>query len=225
MRLLLARILSAMTIAGVVICGPALASATPGAGWSAPGLPTITRSAAGLQVVGLPVVGPPPPVPERVAGQLHDLEEPRGEYRWPLDGQPHVVRRFDPPDNPYGRGHRGVDLAAAPGAVVRSAGAGVVAYAGSVAGRGVVSIDHPNGLRTTYEPLTPQVRAGQVVAAGAPLGSLDAGHPGCRAAACLHWGLRDGKVYLDPLSLLGLGQVRLLPLEVGDRARAMSRSL
>src|SRR5215207_4222054 len=103
MWLLLARILSAVPIAGVVICGPALASATPGTGRSAPGLPTITRSAAGLRVVGLPVVGSSP----------RDLEEPRGDYRWPLDGQPLVVHRFDPPDTPYGRGHRGVDLTAA----------------------------------------------------------------------------------------------------------------
>jgi murein DD-endopeptidase MepM/ murein hydrolase activator NlpD len=217
MWLLLARILSAVALAGVVACGPALASATPGAGQSAAGLPTITRSAAGLRVVGLPVVGPLVDVgPAEVRSH--------GEYRWPLDGRPLVVRRFDPPDTPYGRGHRGVDLAAAPGAVVRNAGAGVVAYAGSVAGRGVVSVDHANGLRTTYEPVTPGVRAGQVVTVGAPLGVLGAGHAGCPVAACLHWGLRDGKVYLDPLSLLGLGRVRLLPLEGSDRRRAASRS-
>jgi hypothetical protein len=30
-------------------------------------------------------------------------------------------------------------------------------------------------------------------------------------AACLHWGLRSGALYLDPLILLGLGPVRLLP--------------
>jgi murein DD-endopeptidase MepM/ murein hydrolase activator NlpD len=218
MWLLLARILSAAALAGVVICGPALASATPGAGRSAPGLPTITRSASGLRVVGLPVVGPLVDVGPTTQ------ERSRGEYRWPLDGQPQVVRRFDLPDTPYGRGHRGVDLAAAPGATVRSAGTGVVAYAGSVAGRGVVSVDHANGLRTTYEPVTPRVRAGQVVTAGAPLGVLGTGHPGCLVAACLHWGLRDGKVYLDPLSLLGLGRVRLLPLDGGDRGRAASRS-
>jgi hypothetical protein len=40
---------------------------------------------------------------------------------------------------------------------------------------------------------------------------VDAGHPGCPAAACLHWGLRRGEVYLDPMLLLGF-RVRLLPL-------------
>jgi murein DD-endopeptidase MepM/ murein hydrolase activator NlpD len=132
-------------------------------------------------------------------------------YVWPVDA-PHVVRRFDPPPRPWLTGHRGVDLAASPGSVVRAAGAGTVAYAGVVAGRGVVSVAHPGGLRTTYEPVTPSVRAGDPVTAGAQLGLLDAGHPGCLATACLHWGLRRGDDYLDPLALLGVGRVRLLPL-------------
>src|SRR5919197_310451 len=68
------------------------------------------------------------------------------------------------------------------------------------------------GLRTTYEPVTPLVRAGQRVRAGDPIGQLVAGHPGCPVAACLHWGLRRGTTYLDPLALLGYARVRLLPL-------------
>jgi murein DD-endopeptidase MepM/ murein hydrolase activator NlpD len=133
-------------------------------------------------------------------------------FGWPLDGQPAVVRRFDPPPQPWLPGHRGVDLAAAPGAAVRSAGPGTVAFAGMVAGRGVVSVDHPNGLRTTYEPVEPSVAAGSAVAAGTPIGVLAAGHAGCPVDACLHWGLRRGEQYLDPLLLLGFGRVRLLPL-------------
>jgi murein DD-endopeptidase MepM/ murein hydrolase activator NlpD len=86
-------------------------------------------------------------------------------------------------------------------------------FAGSVAGRGVVSVQHASGLRTTYEPVEPFVVAGAAVAAGAPIGALVAGHAGCPAPACLHWGLRRGDVYLDPLMLLGLGRVRLLPLD------------
>jgi hypothetical protein len=35
---------------------------------------------------------------------------------------------------------------------------------------------------------------------------------GCPVAACLHWGLRRGEVYLDPLSLLAPPEVRLLPM-------------
>jgi murein DD-endopeptidase MepM/ murein hydrolase activator NlpD len=165
-----------------------------------------------------PPVGLAPPVgfaapvglapPAGLAG--HAL--PGGGFRWPLDGAPLVVRPFDPPAQPWLAGHRGVDLAATPGATVRAAGAGQVRFAGWIAGRGVVSVDHANGLRTTYEPVEPGVRAGDRVSAGSPIGRLAPGHPGCTVAACLHWGLRRGDVYLDPLILLGLGQVRLLPL-------------
>jgi murein DD-endopeptidase MepM/ murein hydrolase activator NlpD len=131
-------------------------------------------------------------------------------FGWPL-APPSVVRRFDPPPQPWLAGHRGVDLAAPSGAVVRAAGAGTVIFAGQVAGRGVLSVVHAGGLRTTYEPVTATVVVGEVVTTGAPLGTLDAGHPGCPVAACLHWGLRRGDLYLDPLALLGLGRVRLLP--------------
>ena len=102
-------------------------------------------------------------------------------FRWPLDGVPRPVRRFDPPPRPWLPGHRGVDLAAAPGATVRAAGAGTVLFAGLVAGRPVVTVGHADGLRTTHEPVSPAVRPGETLAAGAPLGTLLAGHPGCPA--------------------------------------------
>jgi murein DD-endopeptidase MepM/ murein hydrolase activator NlpD len=142
------------------------------------------------------------------AGQQWRRVAPAVSYRWPLDGRPTVVRPFQPPPQPWLPGHRGVDLGAPPGATVRSAGPGVVAFAGMVAGRPVVSVEHPGGLRTTYEPVQPLVRAGQTVEAGTALGTLLAGHNGA-----LHWGLRRGPVYLDPLSLLGLARVRLLPAD------------
>jgi len=132
-------------------------------------------------------------------------------WTWPLAGEPTVSRPFQPPPAPYAAGHRGVDLSGVAGQPVRAAGAGVVAFAGMVAGRPVVSVEHPDGLRTTYEPVQPGVAAGQVVARGSPLGTLVAGHAGCSGEACLHWGLRRGEVYLDPLSLLRPPRVRLLP--------------
>ena len=145
--------------------------------------------------------GPVPRAPVPVAG-----------FGWPLGGTPKVVRRFDPPPQPWLAGHRGVDLAGEPGAPVLAAGAGTVVFAGMLAGRGVVSIDHVNGLRTTYEPVLASITAGAAVGRGSRIGALEPGHPDCREAACLHWGLRRGEVYLDPLTLLGSGRVRLLPL-------------
>jgi murein DD-endopeptidase MepM/ murein hydrolase activator NlpD len=128
-----------------------------------------------------------------------------------MDGPVTVLRPFEPPTTPYGPGHRGVDLAASAGTTVRAAGSGTVSFAGELAGRGVVAVTHGE-LRTTYEPLTILVRAGQQVAAGTPLGLLDAGHAGCAPVVCLHWGLIRGRDYLSPLTLLLPEPPRLLPL-------------
>ncbi|MCZ2806809.1 M23 family metallopeptidase [Modestobacter sp. VKM Ac-2983] len=136
---------------------------------------------------------------------------PAALWTWPLPGAPTVSRPFDAPATPYAAGHRGVDLAGRVDGQVLAAGDGVVAFAGMVAGRPVVSVDHTDGLRTTYEPVTPGVAAGQPVARGSPLGVLVAGHAGCPVDACLHWGLRRGETYLDPLLLLRPPRVRLLP--------------
>jgi murein DD-endopeptidase MepM/ murein hydrolase activator NlpD len=157
------------------------------------------------------------------AGDGPAAARPQSPYRAPLDGNLRVVRRFDPPAQPWLAGHRGVDLAALPGAVVRSAGDGDILYAGRIAGRGVVSIGHAGGLRTTYEPVVPTVARGDHVGAGDPIGILEAGHAGCPVAACLHWGLRRGDTYLDPLLLIGWGRMRLLPLS-GTAVSSASRA-
>ncbi|MFG3115755.1 murein hydrolase activator EnvC family protein [Streptomyces sp. NPDC048197] len=147
-----------------------------------------------------------------------------GERAWPVAGpegiRPTVLRGWEPPPAPWAAGHRGVDLAASVGTTVRAAAPGQVAYAGTVAGRGVLTIEVSRSgrppLRTTYEPVRATVRKGQRVAAGQPVAVLQRGPFHCRAP-CLHWGLRRGKTYLDPLSLLppsmrGGGPSRLLPV-------------
>jgi murein DD-endopeptidase MepM/ murein hydrolase activator NlpD len=133
-------------------------------------------------------------------------------WRWPLDPPVAVVEEFSAPAGPFAPGHRGVDLGGQVGDPVLSAGPGVVAFAGVVAGRGVVSVDHPGGLRTSYEPVRATVARGDQVGAGDVLGRLEAVASHCPPAACLHWGLRRGDTYLDPRSLLGAVRVRLLPV-------------
>ena len=130
---------------------------------------------------------------------------------WPLQPRPPVLRAFDPPSDPWGAGHRGVDLAGRVGERVRTALAGRVTFAGAIAGRGVVVVDH-GSTRTTYEPVTATVRVGDVLARGQPVGTLTLAGSHCLPAACLHWGWIRGETYLDPLLLVGGAPVRLLPL-------------
>src|SRR5690606_11579067 len=134
---------------------------------------------------------------------------PVGPPNGPLD----VVSGFDPPADPWGPGHRGVDLAAPAGAEVRAPGPGRITYAGLVAGRGVLVVDH-GPLQSTYEPVTASVANGDVVRAGDPIGTLAAAGSHCAPATCLHWGARSNARYIDPLSLVAAapGTVRLLPL-------------
>lgn len=126
-----------------------------------------------------------------------------------------VVRGFDPPAQDWLPGHRGVDLAAPVGSRVRAAASGRVSVAQVIAGRGVVTIVHGEA-RTTYEPVRASVRVGQRVDAGDVIGTVQAGH--C-AAGCLHFGLKRGDEYLDPL---GGSDVRLLPGSAVALARRLA---
>lgn len=116
----------------------------------------------------------------------------------PVDGP--LVRAFEQPPHAYGPGHRGADLAAAGGSAIRAARAGRVHWAGSVAGRGWVTLDHGWGLRTTYGVVQPSVSAGQRVRAGEHVGVLRAGR------THLDWGAyvvqTHGRHYIDPMLLL-----------------------
>jgi murein DD-endopeptidase MepM/ murein hydrolase activator NlpD len=140
--------------------------------------------------------------------------------QWPLRPPPAVVRGFDAPAQDWHPGHRGVDLAGAAGQPVYAAGTATVVFAGSLAGRPVVSLAHPGGLHTSYEPVRASVRVGQPVTAATVIGELVAGHPGCPApragGACLHWGAMwgpaSGARYVDPLGLLESTPIRLKPL-------------
>ena len=129
--------------------------------------------------------------------------------QWPVTPVT-VIRPFEPHEQ-FGPGHRGVDLAAAPGQSVRSALAGQITFSGEVAGRPVVVIEHEGELRTTYLPVASTVAAGTYVAAGQPIGSVAVGMH-CPLSTCLHWGARRDGVYLDPLTLVE-HEIVLLPLD------------
>ncbi len=195
------------------------------AGARAGAVPVLALALALVSVVALGGLAPAPagalPVgalPAGAASVTRSLAAEPGPGRgrvWPVGGRSGLLRRFDPPASRWAAGHRGVDLAAAPGTVVRAAAPGVVTFAGQVAGRPVVVVTHPGSgtppLRTTYLPVAGSTPVGTGVAAGDPIGTVTAESGHC-PVDCLHWGLLRGDRYLDPLALLGSGRARLLPL-------------
>jgi murein DD-endopeptidase MepM/ murein hydrolase activator NlpD len=151
----------------------------------------------------LPLAAPPPPPTPS--------PPPHAAASWPLQPRPEVVRGFELPAKPWLPGHRGVDLAGRPGQPVLAATSGTITYAGALAGRGVVTIT-TGPRRTTYEPVVPAVSVGATVRTGTVIGRLSAAGSHCLPRSCLHWGLLQGKQYLNPLTLLPNRPVRLLPL-------------
>ena len=130
-------------------------------------------------------------------------------WAWPLVPA-RVVSQYDPPALDWSAGHRGIDLAAGPGASVRAVAAGTVAFAGSVAGVGTVSIEHGT-VRSTYQPVRSTLRVGDEVWAGAVIGTV-AGQLAHCPDTCVHLGARTTTGYLDPMALLGRPRIVLKPM-------------
>ena len=129
-------------------------------------------------------------------------------FDWPSGSEVPVIRGFDNPEQAWKPGHRGVDLAMSEGQDVLAAGSGVVIYAGRINDRSVISLEHANGLRTTYEPVDPSVSKGDHVDTGDVIGTLVLGHLG--PLPVLHWGAKfPGDVYIDPLGLIEPVEIRL----------------
>ncbi|HEU4850221.1 MAG TPA: M23 family metallopeptidase [Terrimesophilobacter sp.] len=119
---------------------------------------------------------------------------------WPLDPPHTVARPFIAPATPYSSGHRGIDLHGAVGSAVYAPAGGVVHFSGFVVDRPVISIRHPGGLVSSFEPVISKLVAGTVVHRGDTIGALQSGHCG---APCLHFGVRLHGEYVSPLGYLG----------------------
>jgi murein DD-endopeptidase MepM/ murein hydrolase activator NlpD len=137
-----------------------------------------------------------------------------GTWQWPVLGP--VIGAFEPPETPFGAGHRGIDIAAPLGTLVVAPDAGVVAFAGKVGGELFVTLDHGAGVTSTYSWISAAlVRKGDAVARGATIARTGRGHPGA-ATPHLHFGVRRDGAYLDPMAFLApvsvSGFIRLAPL-------------
>lgn len=177
------RVLIALALAVVIVLTAAApAGAAPGASLAAaPGASGIAPGAAGA-------------APDPGSSTIETVER----WRWPV-APVRIVRPFVAPAHRYAPGHRGIDLQGAP--VVVAPASGIVAFAGVVVDRPLVTIAHPGGLVTTLEPVVTPLRPGTPVVPGMPIGVLAVG--GHAAAGTLHFGVRLHGEYINPMLLLG----------------------
>lgn len=178
---------------------------------------------ASLMAIGISVpVAVPAAVPERsVRPPPATPDPPPVPPLWmPVAGA--VVRGFDTRAGPYGPGHRGIDIAASVGDLVRSPTAGRVAFAGRVAGTSWVSLLVAPGALVTLGPLVvdPATTADRV-RLRTPVGRVAPGHSippvglagSGRGGATLHLSVRVDGIYVDPLDyLVDRPRPRLAPL-------------
>ncbi|MCH6470977.1 M23 family metallopeptidase [Sinomonas terrae] len=162
-------------------------------------VPVLAVALLGVPVLGVPLLGYAAQHPA-VPVALVEPAPARG-WLWPLEPRPAVVRAFDPPARPWLSGHRGVDLSAAPGQGLFAPHDGVVAFAGWVVDRPVLTLDHGDGLRSSFEPAETDLDVGAQVSAGQQIGRIAVVPLHCEGA-CLHWGVRKDDEYISPLSLV-----------------------
>ncbi len=182
--------------------------------------PVTTRPRAVALVLSALLLALAPAASATTGGRGEVTSAASADWVPPLDRAPDalgVLAPFDPPLQSWLPGHRGVDLAATAGEPVLAPAPGVVTFAGPVAGRDVVVVTHDDGLRTSLEPVTGTVPRGTRVAPEDVVGTVQGSDGGAVAShcagGCVHWGVRRGERYVDPLALLGeRPPIVLLPL-------------
>ncbi len=149
--------------------------------------------------------------PSRLGPLAGDRSAP---WAWPISGADVLVKPFDAPAQRWLPGHRGVDVAGFEGSPVLAVADGIVSYSGVINSVGILSVQHSNGLLSTYQPVSDRPPAGTAVSQGEHVGTLASQGSHCWPLNCLHLGARRGTTYLDPMLLLQAWEVSLLPTGV-----------
>jgi hypothetical protein len=120
-------------------------------------------------------------------------------FDWPvLDAR--VAREFLLPEQIWLAGHRGVDLLVQEAESLLSPEDAVITFAGSVAGKNVVSLQSEHWLHS-FEPAVTEYAVGETVSRSSAFAIAQGVSDHCEST-CVHWGVRDvQKIYRDPAIL------------------------
>lgn len=188
------------------------AAAKPGRGWR-PFLLAALFAAGVVAPATAPVAAPGAVAGRHSSWAPVEPRSPRVPALWmPVTGP--LVRGFDARAGSFGPGHRGIDIAAPVGELVRAPAAGRVVFAGPVAGVNWVTLVVAPGVLVTLGPVLDPVVTATRVRSKAPVGRVGPGHAATPAApAALHLSVRVDGVYVDPLVyLVDRPRPRLVPL-------------
>lgn len=144
----------------------------------------------------------PRPAPTVASAPTARPKPPSSGWRWPLLGP--ITQRFGESLTQYGV-HEGLDINGETGDPVQAARGGRVVVAGSYdqCGGLQVHIDHGDGLASWYRHLSRiEAAKGTRVEAGTVIGRV--GDTGCSLGSHLHFGIRKGSTFVDPLDYLPL---------------------
>lgn len=126
------------------------------------------------------------------------FEARKGQLPWPAEGR--LARPFGEYTHPalqVKMNNAGVDIEIPSGTALTAAADGEVMYAGEIPGMGeAVILDHGGDYLTVYGNLHPRVKKNDWVAAGQPLGNVNANNAG---QAVYHFELRKGNDPLNPI--------------------------
>ena len=174
-------------------------------------------------------------------GPLQIMHTSARSWISPISGKPHVIHAFIKPSQRWSAGHRGVDLEVTEQDQVRAPAPGTIVFSGTVVDRQVVVIEHPNGYRSSFEPVTDPLPVGTHVQAGQVIARVDAhpAKPRC-STICLYWsdnlsrlnvstdwqrigdqknGSGKNAEYINPMLLLGPAEPTiLLPVDESFKA-------
>lgn len=143
----------------------------------------------------------PPTAPSARASSSSSDGAAHPLWRWPLDAPRSVATPYRAPAHAFGAGHRGIDLASAQGVIVRAPADGAIAFRGTVVDRPLITIAHPGGYVSTFEPVSSTLAPGDLVSAGDEIGTVAAG--GHTMLGALHLGVRLDGAYINPMLLFG----------------------
>lgn len=175
-------------------------------------IPILRKILSGLYVIALAAVLSIPSTSSQAASKEAQPSDSGSSdcsqlMTWPVKNA-RISKHFDAPQKRWLAGHRGVDLEAKPSTEILAPSDGVVVFTGKVAGKDVVSIEHSQGWRSTFEPARTDLQIGMRIKRGEPFATRSSGKSNHCEDSCIHWGIKiSPDSYANPEKMVKLRRI------------------